>query len=204
MKLSTIFISTVFLLSLTACDNFVKNALTDKTYIDTLKQNIGGELIRNIHYSNDFHSWDYDIQYSYINKFDSIYNIGSGNYHGQALPADEQLFQLDKWTILKTNNGFHCKIIVGDLKTNNLTEYEISPQTIEEDPVWQRQNISSNPNNGDSKVTIENIETNGEFSVVYKFAKKNRIFSFMTGKRRVHYKTNLLTGKPEMTTISGF
>jgi hypothetical protein len=202
MKLRSLIISIFFLLSLTACDDFVKNALTDETYIDTLKQNIGGELIRNIHYSNDFQSWDFDIQYSYKDKFDSIYIIGSGNYHGQSLPKNEQLIQLENWVILNTNNGFHCKIIIGLLKTNNWTEFEISPQTIEKDIVWQRQNINSNPNTGDSKVTIEKLNTKGDFSVIYKFAKKDRIFSFMTGKRRVKYKINLETGRPEMTSVS--
>ena len=42
---------------------------------DTIKQNIGGLLVRNIHHYNDFHSYDYDIEYSYSDKFDSINKI---------------------------------------------------------------------------------------------------------------------------------
>ena len=204
MKLHTLIISIFALLSLTACDNFVKNALTDKSYTDTLKQNIGGELIREIHYSDDFQSWDYDIQYLYKDKLDSIHKIGSGNFHGQELPKEEQLLQLNNWTILKTNDGFRCKVIIEDLTTNNIAEYEISPETIEQNIIWQRQNISSNPNTGDSKVTIDTLKTNGEFSAVYKFAKKNRVFSFMTDVRKINYKINAQTGKPEMTDISEF
>ena len=161
MKLTTFFITISFLLSLAACDDFVKNALTDKTYKDTLKQNVGGELFRDIHYSDDFQSWDYDIQYSYKDKFNSIYIIGSGNFHGQEIPNDEQLLQINKWTVLNTDDGFHCKIIVGNLNENIFTTYEISPQTIEQDLVWKNQNIKSNPNTGDSKVIFENMKTNG-------------------------------------------
>ena len=204
MKLTTFFITISFLLSLAACDDFVKNALTDKTYKDTLKQNVGGELFRDIHYSDDFQSWDYDIQYSYKDKFNSIYIIGSGNFHGQEIPNDEQLLQINKWTVLNTDDGFHCKIIVGNLNENIFTTYEISPQTIEQDLVWKNQNIKSNPNTGDSKVIFENMKTNGELSVIYKFAKKDRIFSFITGQRKVNYKLNIKSGRLEMTNVSEF
>ena len=201
MKLTKLIIATFLLFSITACDDFVKNALTDKTYKDTLKQNIGGELIRDIHYYDDFQAWDNDIQYSYRDKFDSIHEIGSGNFHSQDIPKDEQLLTINKWTVLPTNDGFHCKMIVGDMKANNWTEFEISPQTIEQDLVWQNQNINSEPKNGDSKVTFMCVTKEGEFSFLYKFAKKDRVFSFMTGEREVVYKLNMQLGKPEMTNI---
>ena len=201
MKLTTLIITAFFLFSMTACDEFVKDALTDKTYKDTIKQNIGGELIRDIHYYDDFHGWDHDIQYSYKDEVDSIHVIGSGNYHSQDIPKDEQLLVINKWTVLTTNDGFHCKIIVGDMEANNWTEFEISPQTIEDDLVWQNQKINSEPNNGDSKVTFKSVTKGGEFSFIYKFAKKNRIFSFMTGERQVVYKLNMQSGRPEMTNV---
>lgn len=201
MKSTTLIISTLFLLSMTACDDFVKNALTDKTYKDTLKQNIGGELIRVIHYYDDFQAVDYDIQYSYKDKYGCVRKIGSGNYHNQNIPKDEQLFEINRWTVLQTNDGFHCKIIVGDTKTDNWTEFVVSPQTIEQDLVWQNQNIDSEPSNGDSKVTFKSVTNEGELSYVYVYAKKDRMFSFVTGKRLVVFKLNLGSGRLEMTKI---
>lgn len=201
MKLTKLIIAIFLLFSITACDDFVKNTLTDITYKDTIKQNIGGELIRDIHYYDDFQGWDHDILYSYKDELDSIHNIGLGNYHSQDIPKDEQLLVINKWTFLPTNDGFHCKIIVGDMKANNWTEFEISPQTIEQDHVWQKSKINSEPNNGDSKVTFKSVTKEGEFSFIYKFSKKNRIFSFMTGERQVVYKLNMQSGRPEMTNV---
>ncbi len=91
---------------------------------------------------------------------------------------------------------------IGYLITKNFVDYEFPPKTIEQNLVWQKQKIESNPITGDSKVTFEKMSRNGEFSVIYKFAKKDRIFSFMTSKRRVNYIINIQTGKPKMTGVS--
>jgi hypothetical protein len=203
MKPNLFFKSTfLILLGFSSCQDSDGNILSDKIYQDTLRQNIGGSLIRDIHYYNDFHSWDRDVTYLYKDKFGNIFKIGNGNFHGQELPKNEQLIQFNSWTILNTNEGFHCKIIIGDLTTKNFVDYELSPETIGQDLVWQKQNIGSDPNNGDSKVTFENFNSDSEFSVIYKFANKGRIFSFMTSKRRVNYKINIQTGRPEITSVS--
>jgi hypothetical protein len=201
MKARTFFTLIILFFTFFSCKDSKENIFIDKTYQDTIKQNIGGLLIRDIHYSEDIHSYDSYIKYLY--KLDNTYIIGSGNYHGQEIPKDEQLIQFYNWIILKTGNSFNGdKIIIGDVKTKLWIEYEISPQTIEQDSIWQKQNVNSEPNNGDSNVTIENIKANGEFSVIYKFAKKNRIFSFMTSKRRINYTINIQTGQPEMKIVS--
>jgi hypothetical protein len=41
----------------------------------------------------------------------------------------------------------------------------------------------------------------GNIIVLYIYAKKNRIFSFIRGKRQITYKINLQTGRPEMTDV---
>jgi len=186
---------------MTACDDFVKNALTDKIYKDTLKQNIGGELIRAIHYYDDFQAIDYDIQYSYKDKYGSIQKIGSGNYHNQNIPKDEQLLEINRWTVLQTNDGFHCKVIVGDAITDSWTEFVVSPHTIEQDVIWQNQNVDSELSNGDSKVTLKSVTNEGVFSYIYEFAIRDRLFSFITGERLVVYKLNMGSGRLQMTEI---
>ena len=50
------------LLGLISC-NSTDSVFTDETYQDTIKQNIGGFLIREIHHYDDFHSYNYDIEY---------------------------------------------------------------------------------------------------------------------------------------------
>ncbi|MES2728281.1 MAG: hypothetical protein V4643_14325 [Bacteroidota bacterium] len=203
MKLTTLIISTFLIFfGLASCNNSNESIFSDEISKDTIRQNIGGILIRDIHYWNDFQSWDYEIDYTYKDKFDSIHRIGKSHLTGQELPVNEQLLQVNNWTILSVNTGFSCEIITTDLKSNISKEYEISPQTIEQEILWKSYNISSSPDNGDSKVTFEKINANGEFSVIYVFAKKDRIFSFMTGKRRVNFIVNIQTGRPEMTDVT--
>jgi hypothetical protein len=48
-------------LSLFSCNDNGESIFTDEIYNDTIKQNLGGSLIRVIHHSNDHHSFNYDI-----------------------------------------------------------------------------------------------------------------------------------------------
>jgi hypothetical protein len=201
MRLQNI-ILIILLLGLISC-NSTDSVFSDETYQDTIKQDIGGLLVRDIQYTNDFHSWDYDIKYFYKDKRDSFFVVGTGNYHGQDLPKNEQLIQINKWIVLKTgDSGYGDKIIIGNLQNNIWTEYLINPKTIEKDIVWQKYNISSEPDNGDSYSKIEAIESTGKFSAIYRFAKKDRIFSFMTGEGRVDYIINIQSGGIEMIEVS--
>ena len=203
MKRTTHLILIFILHTILACNINFENIFTDETFQDTIKQNIGGELIRIVHHYDDFHSFDYDIKYYYKDKFDSICYIGFGRYHGQKLPKDEQLRQLGNLTVFKTSGDREKDMLfINDNNSKIWTEYEISPKSIEQTDMWKKQNINSQIGNWDTVSKIENIDENGKITVRYIYAKKNRIFSFITGKRLITYKIDLQTGELEMIEVS--
>jgi hypothetical protein len=197
MKNKTFFILALILVTLFSCNN--SDIFTDKVYDDSIKQNIGGVLYRGVHFSDDIHSYDYDIKYSYEDKSYSINDIGLGNYHGEEPPTDEQLIRFGKWTIFKTSGGWNKdRLFICGNGTKTWTEYEISPETIEKADLWKEQNIDSQVGNGGTSSKIKAID-NDNVTVLYTYAKKNGIFS---GKRLITYKINIQTGKAEMTKVS--
>jgi hypothetical protein len=203
MKLKTIFILTIITSTLFSCNDSGESVFTNKTYQDTIKQNIGGLLIREINYTDDFHSWINDIKYSYKDKFDSISNIGSGTYYAEEPPKDEQLFLFGKWTVFKTSGDRDKDLIfIYDKDRKIWNEFAISPETIEQTDLWRNKNIDSELHNWDTVSKIDKIDQDGNIIVIYTYAKKNRIFSFIRGKRQITYKINLKTGRPEMTDVT--
>jgi hypothetical protein len=185
-------------------NDFVKNALTDTTYVVSIPQKIGGELLCQVHYSNDFHSWDYYVNYTYTtNKEDSI-EIGSGRYSGEDWKRNEQIKSIGNWYALKTGSDWKSdKLLIGKIDSGNKwKEYVFSPEIIESERLWQTAQVNSDPNNGDSEVRIKTIEDNGEIIVGYVFAKKDRVFAFMTGRRTVKYLLNSQSGVPYLSEIS--
>ena len=202
MDLKPYLILTIIILTMLSCNDSWESIFTDEVYQDTIKQNIGGSLIRNIHHYNDTHSYNYVIQYSYLVKSDNINKIGVANFNGQKPPTDEQLIRFNKWIILKTSAGRDKDVLfISSDKSNTWIKYEISPKTIEQTALWKEQNIDSDIDNWDTVSKINNIESSGAVTVVYTYAKKNRLFSFITEERQVTYKINLQTGKLEMTRI---
>ena len=200
MRLQNI-ILTLLLFGLISC-NSTDSIFTDETYQDTIKQNIGGLLIRDIHHYNDFNSFNYDIDYSYKDKNDSISKIGLGSFYGQEPPKEEQLIQIDNWTVFKTSGDRNKDFVYVSNSDNIWTKYEISPETIEQQDLWKEQKIDSQLDNWDTVSKIKEIDKNGNIVVIYTYAKKKRIFSFFTGKRQITYKIDLQTGRPELTEIS--
>ena len=194
-------ILTFLLFGLISC-NSTDSIFTDETYQDTIKQNIGGLLIRNIHHYNDFNSFSYDIDYSYKDISDSISKIGLGSFYGQEPPKEEQLIQIDNWTVFKTSGDREKDFVYINNCDNIWTKYEISPETIEQQDLWKEQKIDSQIDNWDTVSKIKEIDKNGNIVVIYTYAKKKRIFSFFTGKRQITYNIDLQTGIPEMTEIS--
>lgn len=195
-----IIILTFSLFGLISC-NSTDSIFTDETYQDSIKQNIGGLLIRDIHHYNDFNSFNYDIEYSYKNKNDSIKKIGVGSFYGQEPLKDEQLIRIDKWTVLKTSGDRDKDFIyIGD--GNNIwTKYEISPETIEQQDLWKAQKIDTRTDNWDAVSKVKKIDSNGDVTVVYTFVREKFIPFFKTGKRKVIYNLNKTTGILEMTKI---
>ena len=203
MKLKKYLISPIIIFTLFSCKHSGESVFTDRTYQDTLKQNIGGFLIREIHYSDDFQSWINDINYSYKDSIDSISNIGSGTYYAEEPPKEEQLIRLKNWIILKTSGDRDKDLLfICDNKTKIWCKYEISPKTIEQADLWKAQNIDSQLENWDTISKITEIDQNGNVIVLYSYAKNKRIFSFITGKRQIKFRINLQTGRPEMTEVT--
>ena len=193
MRLHNI-ILTFLLFGLFSC-NSTDNIFTDETFQDTIKQNIGGFLIRDIHHYNDFNSFNYDIEYSYKNINDSISKIGLGSFYGQEPTENEQLIQLGKWTVFKTS-GDRDKDYIFICDTNNVwTKYEISSETIQHTELWKEQKNDAQNANWDNVAKVTEIDNNGKLTILYKYAKNKRIFSFMTGKRKIVYKINPQTGE---------
>ena len=203
MKFKALFTSTLLVAMLFSCKDNGESIFTDETYQDTIKQNIGGELVRDVHHYDDIHSYDYDIQYSYLDTSDSIRNIGYGNFHGQEPPKNEQLIRFGNWTIFKTSGGREKDLLfICENDKNIWNEYEISPKIIEQTNLWKKQNIASQLDNWDTVAKIDKIDKSGNVTVIYTYAKVNGMVFFKTGKRQITFKINSQTGKPEMIEVS--
>ena len=199
MRLQNI-ILTFLLFGLISC-NSTDSIFTDETYQDTIKQNIGGLLIRDIHHCNDFNSFNYDIDYSYKDQNHSISKIGAGSFYGQEPPKEEQLIQIDKWTVFKTSGDRDKDFLYIGNSDKILPKYEISPETIEQQDLWKEQKIETRTDNWDSVSKVKRIDSNGNVIVVYTFVREKFIPFFKTGKRKVIYSLNKTTGILEMTKI---
>ena len=196
-------ILTIVISILSSCNDSGETIFTDETYQVTLKQKIGGVLIRKIHYSSDIHSWINDIHYSYHNKFHSINNIGSGAYYGEQPPKDEQLVRCGKWILFKKSGDSDKDLLfVCDCNTKKWNRFEMSPQMIEQANLWKEQRIESQLDNWDTVSKIDRIDKNGNVIVFYTYAEKNRIFSFSTEERQITYRINMQTGWPEIRSIA--
>jgi len=203
-------IALLLIMSLSSCNflessmvAFTEEALTDTTFTTEIPQKIGGTLICEVDYSNDFHSWDYHIDYKYKDKANQVLALGSGLYSGEEWHKKEQIQLVGDWAILKTSSNRNSdKLIIGKItNSEKWNEFDFSPQTIESEKIWQNKNINSEPNNYDSKAKVVDIDTKGIITVNYNFAKKDRIFSFMEGERKILYRVNVVTGKPQMAGI---
>lgn len=192
----------IFIFGLISCD-FSGDIFTDETYKDTLTQNIGGSLIRDIHHYNDFHSFNYDIEYSYKDENDSIYKIGLGSFYAQEPPKDEQLMRFGKWIVFKTCGDRDKDFIyIGDYTNwNSWTKYEISPESIELQDLWKAQNIKTRTDNWDAVAKVETIDKNGQIIIKYTFVRERFIPFFKTGKRKIICNVNNETGKLDLIRI---
>ena len=196
-----IIILTFLLFGLISC-NSTDSIFTDETYQDTIKQNIDGLLIREIHHYNDFNSFNYDIEYSYKDKNDSISKIGLGSFYGQEPPKNEQLIRIDKWIVFKTSGDRDKDFVYIGNSKNIWTKFEISPETIEQQDLWKAQKISTRTDNWDAVSKVKKIDSNGDVTVVYTFVREKFIPFFKTGKRKVIYSLNKKTGRLEMMKIT--
>ena len=165
-----------------------------------INQNIGGKLICKMEYYPDHHSWSYIINYEYETQNGELQNLGQGFYSGREWNQDEQLLKIDKWTVLKTGNHHGSdKIIYGELKTNEWSEYEFTPQSIENDSLWKTKKIKTLINWSPSESFIKDIENN-KITVIYEY-RIDETNTELTEKKLIEYE---LSEKPEMKKITNY
>ncbi|CAN5386118.1 hypothetical protein BH10BAC6_BH10BAC6_03280 [soil metagenome] len=203
MNLKTVFVLTITMALLFSCKDYGESIFNDENYQDTIGQNIGGILIREIHFNDHIHNWQNDIAYSYKDETNRTSNIGIGTYYCEEPLKNEQLIRCGKWILFKTSGDRDRDyLFVFDNDTKEWVKYEISPRTIEQTDLWKEQNIDSKLGNWDTVSKVDNIDAKGTVTVLYTYAKRNRIFSFMTGERQIIYRLNMQTGRPEMISVT--
>ncbi|MEO9474104.1 MAG: hypothetical protein ABJG41_01165 [Cyclobacteriaceae bacterium] len=185
-------------------NNYIQNALTDTTFVEVIPQNVGGNLICEVRYWDDFSEVTREINYIYESTDNIRYSIGKGVYSNKTWTKNEQIQRIGNWNLLKTSFGPDSeRILIGQLRdSSEWMEFEFSPESVENENLWKQQKTNSNPNNYDSKVEILSIDTSGEIIAEYKYAEKGRIFSFITGQRKLLYALTQENGHPILTSVS--
>lgn len=165
-----------------------------------IKQNIGGKLVCNSVYNADIHSWQYSIDYKYINSENDTIDFHGGSYCGPEWEKNEQIQKYDNWLILKT--GFwhgSDRVIIKNILTDTTRIFDIDAKFIEADSLWRVQNIKSQLSVCCPETFVENIKGN-DISVKYKFiTKKNSKNQY--GEKIITYKIDKETGNIKMSQI---
>jgi hypothetical protein len=165
-----------------------------------IKQNIGGKLICESVYNADIHSWQFDIDYKYINNNGDTLDFENGSYYGREWEKDEQIKKYNNWLILKTGAWYGSdKLIIKNILSDTTKVFDIDNQFIENDSLWKAKNIKSLLNYCCAETFIENINGN-EISLKYKFRTDENLTN-KYGERRITYKIDTETGSIKMTDI---
>jgi hypothetical protein len=100
-----IFISTTILMIIYSIKFFKDGAGFGPEYETAeIEQNIGGKLICESVYLADHHSWQYNIDYKYIDIKGDTLDFMDGSYYGRKWNKDEQIEKYNNWLILKTGS----------------------------------------------------------------------------------------------------
>jgi hypothetical protein len=136
-----------------------------------LKQDIGGELIYASVYTSDQHSWQYDIDYLYINENGDSIDFGHNSYCGCDWKENEKVYHLKDLYILQTNPCRNIdKLIIKNMLTDSLVSYRFDQKSFE-------------------KTNSSNIDNESIFISSY-------ISSIKDSKVLVEYKTQTMNSKP--------
>lgn len=165
-----------------------------------IKQGIGGKLLCNSVYTADQHSWQYDIDYKYIDLKGDTVDFKSGSYYGRDWKKDEQILKFHKFMILKTGSGYGSdRLIIKNTQTDSAKVFDIDDKFIEKDSLWRIQNIKSLLNYCCAETFIESINDN-EILLKYKFRTNERLFK-KYGERMITYSIDKESGEIKMTKI---
>lgn len=167
---------------------------------EIINQKIGGKLICESVYNADHHSWQYNVDYKYINQKGDTLDFSGGVYYGREWNNDEQIQKYKNWLILKTG-AWHGsdRLIIKNIQTDTTKIYDIDNNFIEKDSLWRAQNIESLSNFCCAETFIENIQEN-RISLTYKFRTDEKM-TLKYGNRKVTYEIENETGKIVMTDI---
>lgn len=165
-----------------------------------IEQNIGGKLICESVYNADHHSWQYNVDYKYIDSTGDTLDFKYGGYYGREWEKNEQIQKHKDWLILKTG-AWHGsdRLIIKNAQTDTTKIYNIDNRFIEKDSLWQAQNIKSLLNYCCAETFIENIQEN-KILLTYKFRTDEKMTK-KYGKRKITYEFDNETGKILMTDI---
>lgn len=165
-----------------------------------IEQNIGGKLICESVYNADIHSWQYDVDYKYIDSGGDTLDFKYGSYHGREWDKNEQIQKFNDWIILKTG-AWHGsdRLIIKNIQTDTTRIYDINNEFIEQDSLWKAQNIKSLSDYCCAETFIDKILGN-RISLTYKF-RTNEKMTKEYGKRMITYAINNETGKILMIDI---
>jgi hypothetical protein len=165
-----------------------------------IKQNIGGKLVCNSLYNADIHSWEYSIDYKYINSENDTIDFHGGSYCGREWEKNEQIQKYDNWLILKT--GFwhgSDRLIIKNILTGTTRIFDIDAKFIESDSLWRVGNYITRLGRCCPETIIENINGN-EITLKYMLI-TNRSSSNKYVDKMITYKIDKETGDIKMTRI---
>jgi hypothetical protein len=155
----------------------------------TIEQKIGGKLLCNSVYNADIHSWQYDVDYKYVDSSGDTIVFGSGAYCGREWKKDEQLSRFEEFLILKTGSWHDSdRLIIKNIQNDSTKIYDINSQFIEQDSFWKAQNIKSLLDYCCPEAFITSIDGN-QISLKYKFRINENLVN-LYGERILIYQMN--------------
>jgi hypothetical protein len=165
-----------------------------------VEQKLGGKLLCNSVYNADIHSWQYDVDYKYIDLKGDTIDFKGGSYYGREWKKDEQLLKFDKFLILKTGAGYGSdRVIIKNTLTDSTKFFDIDEHFVETDSLWKAQNIRSLVEYCCAETFIENIN-GGEISLKYKFRTSEKLTK-KYDQRMITYRIDKETGGIKMINI---
>lgn len=165
-----------------------------------IDQGIGGKLLCNSVYTADQHSWQFVVDYKYIDLKGDTFDFKSGSYYGREWKKDEQIVKYDKFLILKTGAEYGSeRLIIKNTQTDSTRIFDINNTFIEKDSLWKAQKIKSLLYHCCAVTFIENIK-GADIFVKYKFRTNDKLKNKF-GVRMINYQIDKETGLIKMRKI---
>ncbi|MDD6211022.1 MAG: hypothetical protein PUB21_10495 [Bacteroidales bacterium] len=176
------------------------NTYEPKFETTVIEQKIGGKLLCNSSYFVDLRSYDFFINYTYINASGDTIDFEGGTYNGREWEKDEQIVKLGKFLILKTGSSHDSdKLIIKNIQTNETKTIVLDRYFVENNTLWKIQNITTQKDRCCFESFIENFEGN-KFLLKYKF-KTNEYLIRKYGVRMITFQIDEKNGDVKMIKV---